>query len=189
MPSLRGKLLVSSVRLGDPNFARSVVLILAHDDNGALGLVLNRPLDVPLLRLSMEILGSQTPREGVLYRGGPCEAAVMVLFDNDALPTDDDSPSDPGTELSPGLRFSGDRRVIEAILNSASGNARFFAGYSGWGAGQLESELEEEAWLLLPARLEHVLGPHDRLWELTRTELILGDRVNPEAIPQDPSLN
>lgn len=185
MDSLRGKLLVSSARLSDPNFARSVVLMLAHDENGALGLVLNRPMPVDLRKLSVEVLGEETGREGLLFRGGPCESAVMVVYDEAA--------SELGINLSPGLRFSGDREVIEALLRDppagAHAEVRFFAGYAGWGTGQLEGELEEEAWLILPARPEHVFAPPESLWELARTELLLGGRVDPALMPRDPSIN
>lgn len=199
MNSLRGHLLLSSVRLADPNFARTVVLILAHDDNGALGLVLNRSLGVDLRKLSREVLGEETPREGMLYRGGPCESAVMVVYDDTAstalhehlsLPTSaDPTYSDPGTRLAVDLRFSGDRDVIEALLRSPTGEARFFAGYSGWSAGQLESELAEEAWLVLPARADHLFTDPDRVYEHARAEIAMGAPVSPQIIPRNPAMN
>jgi len=182
MDCLRGKLLISSERLGDPNFNRTVILMLLHNDEGALGLVLNRPLPVSLVALSRQIIGQDSPREGVVHQGGPCEAAVMVVFDDEASP-------DGGTEVSPGIRFSGDSAVITPLLRQPGGEARFFAGYSGWGAGQLESEMSEQAWLTLAARREHVFADPDRLWDLVRAELVLGYRVNPDAIPTDPTMN
>lgn len=184
MKSLRGKLLVSSVRLGDPNFARTVVLMVAHDENGALGLVLNRSLGVPIVKLAQEVTKEPTPREGMLYRGGPCESAVMVLYDQDA----NISP-EGGSDVTAGLRFTGHASTIESLLRSADGDVRFFIGYSGWSGGQLEGELAEEAWLTLPARAEHVFSDPDLLWEMARAELVLGGRVNPAIIPPDPNVN
>lgn len=179
--SLRGQLLVSSERLGDPNFARTVVLLIAHDHEGAVGLVLNRPLPVTLGSLAKHSTGDSCPREGVVYRGGPCEASILALYNDDASPH--------GTPVLPGLRCTSDPLLIRHLLSHTTGQVRFFAGYSGWSAGQLESELEERAWLLLPARLEHVFTNPDSVWNLTRTELVLGQPIRPELIPPDPSLN
>lgn len=182
MESLRGKLLISSERLGDPNFNRTVVLMLMHNDDGALGLVLNRPLPVTLGTLSRQAIGEDSPREGVVYHGGPCESAVMVVFD-------DLASADAGSPVSSGIRFSGDSTVISDLLRNAGGEARFFAGYSGWGTGQLENEMSEQAWLTLPARREHIFTDPERLWDLVRAELVLGYRINPAAMPADPSMN
>jgi putative transcriptional regulator len=176
MESVRGKLLISSVRLGDPNFARAVVLMLAHDENGALGLVLNRPIEA--------VIEKATVREAQVFQGGPCEVRRVTL-----AVFDDAAGFGKGLDLGAGIRWSSDAEEIEGLLQSADGHAKFFLGYSGWSAGQLESELEEEAWLILPARHEHVFGSIERLWALTRTELMSGGKANPPTMSDDPSMN
>lgn len=179
--SLRGQLLVASERLGDPNFAETVVLLVAHDAEGALGLVLNRPLEIPLGKLADDALATASLREGVLFRGGPCETTVLALYDDDACMA--------GATVSSGLRFSGEPEVIRRLLTSTDGCVRFFAGYAGWSAGQLESELKERAWSLLPARPEHVFAKPELIWNLARTELAVGRALPPGIIPTDPSNN
>lgn len=190
MESLRGKLLVSSERLGDPNFVRTVVLMVAHGDEGALGVVLNRPMKVPVSRLSREVFGRDTAREDVIYSGGPCESSVMAVFSREAAAGAVAGDVEvKGTDLLPGVKFSADGEEMAALLTSGVGEVKFFAGYSGWSAGQLEGELEEEAWLILDAREEHVFARPEKLWELVRVEIMLGRPVNPGIVPDDPSMN
>jgi putative transcriptional regulator len=182
--SLQGRLLISSSGLGDPNFFRTVVLILQHGEEGALGLVLNRPLgDGTLGQFAEQVFGGVSLREGVLYEGGPVQKREV------ALAVYDEIASDLGMPVAPGLLFTGDLEVIEQLLEATDGDVRFFVGYSGWGPGQLEQEMTEQSWLSLPARREHIFSPIDRLWELVRTELLLGRRLNPSAMPHDPRLN
>lgn len=176
MESLRGKLLISSVRLGDPNFARTVVLMLAHDEGGALGVVLNRPIEA-----SVEV---PTARKPEIFQGGPCEVrrVTLAVFDEAA-------GAGKGVGVAPGLRWSSEAEEIDGLLQSSLGEARFFLGYSGWSAGQLEGEIEEEAWLVLPARPEHVFAPSEQLWSAARTETMTGGKIDPRKMPGDPSMN
>lgn len=172
---------MASERLGDPNFARTVVLMVAHDEDGALGVVLNRPLPLTLHALAEGISADPPAREGMLFRGGPCETSVLAVFD--------DLAADGGTPVLPGVRFTAEPGLIRRLLTHAEGRARFFAGYAGWSAGQLESELDERAWLLLPARPEHVFAKPELIWNLARTELVLGQPLKPAVIPLDPTMN
>jgi putative transcriptional regulator len=137
--SLRGHLLVAGPSLLDPNFRRTVVLVGEHGDEGAMGVVLNRPSEVtvdeavpPLVDLSgvddLVYVGGPVQPEAIVVLGEfeePERAGVLVLDSIGFLPGETD-PDDLG-ELS---------------------RARVFAGYAGWGAGQLESELEESSWIV-----------------------------------------
>src|SRR5690348_8195431 len=79
MESLAGKLLIASSGLMDPNFVQTVILMVQHDENGALGLVLNRPLQTTVKEACEQALETECEVEGYLYQGGPCEGPLMVL--------------------------------------------------------------------------------------------------------------
>ncbi len=80
MTSLKGQFLIAAGSLADPNFSRSVVLILQHDAGGALGVVVNRPLEVTVRQACEQVLGVACDVDGPLHHGGPCEAVMMVLY-------------------------------------------------------------------------------------------------------------
>src|SRR5437660_1340859 len=82
MKSLQGQLLLASSRLPDPNFARTVILMVRHGEEGALGLVLNRPLETTVHEACSEVLETPCAAEGFLYQGGPCEGPLMALHTN-----------------------------------------------------------------------------------------------------------
>ena len=181
MTSLRGKLLIASPALVDPNFARSVVLIAEHTEDGAMGLVLNRPSDAEVDIAVGELGGIVAPGD-LVYEGGPVQtsavmvlaefndpatAAAVILGDVGFLP----SQGDPA-ELADGLR-----------------RTRVFAGHSGWGPGQLDAELDEGSWLLVPALIDDVFAPDpDELWSeaLQRKG---GAFALLARMPEDPSVN
>ena len=180
MASLAGKLLIASPRLTDPNFARSVVLLVQDDENGAIGLVLNRPLEVSLKDAIQKTLGDDVEIEGILHQGGPCEGPVMALHDD---------PERSQIAVGGGIHFTTEREDIEYLLTTGEGNARFFVGYAGWGAGQLDGEIEVGSWLSTPADAKQVLTPGPRQWEKWVTILTAELNVSPDALPDDPSLN
>jgi putative transcriptional regulator len=146
MRSLRGHLLVAAPSLLDPNFFRSVILVLEHTDEGALGLVLNRPTDLPVSD-ALPPWASTVSDPAVVFVGGPVA---------------------PGTAIGIG------RNVDVAPVVGAFGmvdldedphewrDVRLFSGYSGWGPSQLEAELDEDAWFVLDSRPEDV-ATHDAL--------------------------
>ncbi len=184
--SLAGQLLIASARMQDPNFSSTVIYMLRHSAEGALGVVLNRVTEVSLRKLGREILGEEILREGQLYVGGPCEGPLMAVWRGGLL--------DGGEEVGVGseeevLRFAGDRGTLMRLLKGVEGDVRFFAGYSGWTAGQLEKEMAEGSWMAIPARQELVLGVADRLWDRTVIEAVVGYPVKAEILPKDPSSN
>ena len=178
---MAGKLLVANPAMGDPNFARTVVLVCAHDEDGALGLVLNRPLDEPLTDQFDPWATHVTP-PAAFFRGGPVEKGVVL-----ALGAGDDVPVEAwGLRVLPGLGLldlGGEDRYggLTAI--------RFFAGYSGWSAGQLEGEIAEHGWFVVDAtRADPFHADPDELWKavLRRQR---GDLRLYASYPADPSLN
>jgi putative transcriptional regulator len=141
--SLRGRLLVAGPALLDPNFARSVVLIGDHDEEGALGVILNRPLPVtvgdaaaPLAAL----VGSGDP----IFQGGPVQPqAAVVLAEFERV-------EDAGLIAFDSIGFL--MGELDEEVTGRLRRARVFAGYAGWGPGQLEMELQEEGgWIVEPA--------------------------------------
>jgi len=181
MDSLKGKLLLASPSLEDPNFARTVVLIAEHGDEGAMGLVLNRPADVSVGESAAELEELVDASEPI-YLGGPVQPnAVIVLA----------AFTDPGAA---GLLISDDIGFLSAQLDVAESAAvthrtRVFAGHAGWGPGQLEEELEREDWIVETPRPDELFATDpDGLWSqvLTRKG---GTFALVARMPLDPSVN
>ena len=179
MDSVRGHLLIAAPSLLDPNFQRTVILVAEHTDEGALGVVLNRPADATVGEVVPD-LSPVVDEEDNVYTGGPVQpGGVMVLAefedpDDAALPVDGD------------LGFV----ALEADTEDlATGRARAFAGHAGWGPGQLDAELEEEAWFVAPFEREDVFTVDpDELW--SRALMRKGGAYALVArMPEDPSLN
>lgn len=185
-PPAKGRFLVAAPALEDPNFHRTVVFLLAADMDGALGVVLNRPSDTSVDDV-VPHWGLHVSIPDVLFVGGPVQpnAAICVgqaVADSDSKgrppvlePTadlvgeDDDELGDiAGTGYSPLVGALGTvdlNRGPEDIDVSFSG-MRVFTGYSGWGPGQLEEEIEAGAWFVIEGEEADVLSPEpDRLWE------------------------
>lgn len=181
--NLRGCLLLAAGQLFDPNFRRTVVLIAEHGEEGAVGLVLNRPAHVMVEEAAPTLAGLVTPGTA-LFLGGPVQKeAVIVLaeFDHDAL------SSLPGPPVVGTIAFAPadlDPQDLHGIRR-----ARVFAGYAGWGPGQLEGELGESAWIVEPARPEDVFTDHpDRLW-MAVLRRKGGEYDMLSLMPDDPSSN
>lgn len=182
MQSLKGQFLIASASLNDTNFHQSVVLILQHDQNGALGVVINHLLEITVREACEQVLEVQCDVPGFLHKGGPCENLLMVLHDNNGLDPDDEP-------VIPGVHFSTDKETIEELVAEPSGNLKFVVGYSGWGAGQLEEELSTGSWLITTATIARIFGPHETLWNRLSSEANLRQWVDPRQIPDDPSMN
>ena len=155
MQSLRGQLLISSPALVDPNFRRTVVLVTHHDEEGAMGLVLTRPSDVRVGDAVPE-LASLPCADDVVHVGGPVQPeAIMALAEFDAA----------GDAVSPLVGRVGFMPAGADPGELAITRLRVFAGYAGWGAGQLESELEEPSWIVAGAEPDDAFAADpDELW-------------------------
>jgi putative transcriptional regulator len=180
---MKGKLLLATPPLVDPNFDRTVVLLLEHGEEGALGLVLNRPTaeDVDELLPSWRPLVTGEP---VFFDGGPVEqAAVIGLAWVRDEPLLDEGPTEEGLGT---LDLSADPDGLDGRLQEL----RLFRGYAGWAPGQLEDELEANAWIVVDAdRSDAFTGAPTTLWRdvLRRQGGPLARMA--ERIPDDVSVN
>jgi putative transcriptional regulator len=178
--SLRGQLLIASPALIDPNFRRSVVLVVAHDEDGAVGLVLNRATETDVAEAVPEL--AELVVEGALVSlGGPVQTeAVVVLAEWEDV-------EEAGAIVFGSVGLMGSEAESERVAETTR-RVRVFAGYAGWGAGQLEAELDELSWVLEPAGVEDVFGEEDDLWAsvLRRKG---GAFKLVATMPEDPSLN
>lgn len=180
MKSLRGQLLISSGGLHDPNFRHTVVLIGEHNTDGALGVVLNRALDVTVEHAVPE-LAALVPEGEPLYQGGPVHASSPVLLADFV----DAASADILIFGSVGFLVADVPKGVEASIV----RARVFAGYAGWAPGQLEAEMEEGSWITDPATEEDVFTTNpDLLWSRV-LERKGGQYRRISKIPFDPSMN
>jgi putative transcriptional regulator len=157
-----GTLLVASPTLTDPNFARSVVLVLRHDDMATLGVVINRATALPPVRVFPEFSPALDGYSGTLYRGGPV-APARVLF----LVTGLAAAVVQGPELLDDLYVSGDPDQLPELAALANGpdGLRLYAGHAEWDAGQLEEELAAGSWRVIPGTVDLVFGEAAAIWE------------------------
>ena len=180
MNSLRGQLLISSGGLYDPNFRHTVVLVGEHNTEGALGIVLNRALDVKVDDV-IPALSDWVPQGELLFEGGPVQPTSPVLLAELTDSTLADIPVMGAIGFLVG--------EISTELRRSVRRARVYAGYSGWGPGQLEQEMDVDSWIIDPAREEDVFtDAPDLLWSRVLR------RKGPEfhymsRIPFDPSMN
>ncbi len=185
MKSFKGQFLLAAQSLGDPNFRKTVVLIVQHDQGGALGLVVNRPLGLSVREALPDPDAVGCVVTDPLYRGGPCGEAPFVLHADGARAQID---------VCPGVFFSSEDEVVASLLAQSDLRAKFFVGYAGWTAGQLEAELAEQAWLLSPASADDIYR-HDvtadgvDLWSRLTRKALLSRYVDPRLIPDDPRTN
>ena len=141
--SLKGRLLVATPALFDPNFRRTVVLVGEHGEEGAMGLVLNRPSELKVGD-AVPPLAPVAGADSLVHVGGPVQPEAVLVLAEFA------DPSVAATLVVGDVGFASSEGELESV-GDAVRRARVFAGYSGWGPGQLESELEEESWLVEPA--------------------------------------
>ncbi len=181
MESLKGQLLLASPALFDPNFRRAVVLVTEHTDEGAAGLVLNRPSEATVGE-AVPDLAALTGDDDQVYVGGPVQQeAVLVLAEFE-------DPGDAATLVRDDVGFVPADADFDELATSTR-RARVYAGYAGWGAGQLEAELEEDSWLVEPADgLDLFAGVEQDLYAAVLRRKGGAYRVL-ALMPEDPRLN
>lgn len=138
----KGKLLVAEPFLGDPCFDRTVIVIVEHNSEGTIGFVLNRPMSITMSQVLKDFPEFNVP----VFDGGPVqkENLYFVHSRGDLLPT--------STNLIDDLFLGGDIERIKMLISSgliSKNEIRFFLGYSGWGKHQLDSEIEEQSWIVI----------------------------------------
>lgn len=182
MDSLRGQLIIAAPTLVDPNFARAVVLIAEHTEEGAMGLVLNRPAGTMVDEAVPDLAWLSESEEHVWVGGPVAETAVIVLAEWE-------DPSLAGAIVDGDLGFVGADADEPEQLDGAIRRARVFAGHAGWGPGQLEEEIAEEAWIVEPPLREEIFTDDpDALWAAVLRRK--GSRYALlSTMPPDPSLN
>jgi len=166
--SYAGYFLIAKPILQDPNFKRTVVFLLAHNNEGAFGLIVNRPAEAE---------GLPWP----VFLGGPCPSPGLIMLHGHAEWVEAEADPEKERRLAPGI-YSGDAACLDRVTQAGDAKRlrfRVFSGYAGWGSGQLESELAAGAWSLAPANGSILFDtPVAELW----------DRLSPPRIPE-PSVN
>jgi putative transcriptional regulator len=178
--SLKGHLLVAGPSLADPNFRRTVVLVGEHNEEGALGVILNRASETTVGEAVPE-LGAIVDEETVLHVGGPVQGSAIVVV------ADFVEPERAGVLVVGSVGFLPSE--VDPDELGELRRARVFAGYAGWGPGQLDDELEEGSWIVEPALPDDVFAPEpERLWSD-----VLRRKGGPYAVlalmPPDPGMN
>lgn len=162
--SLVGKLLVAMPAIGDPRFDHAVILMCSHDEDHAMGVVINRPKDELTLSEVMEHLGLPAANDIALRSvldGGPVAQDRGYV-----LHSDDFSAGEATQDVAPGIRLTSTRDVLEAMSGRDAPHDFVLAlGCAGWGAGQLENELKHNAWLVVdPDKAIIFDDAHDEKW-------------------------
>ena len=161
--NLTGSFLISTPKMPDPRFAEQVIYMCAHNEEGAMGVAVNRPN--PFLTLEEILRSAQLPvpdgELGAVYAGGPVEMeSAFILYHSDYY-------AEHKLEVSSSISLSRENRILEDIAHARGPEKYLFLlGYAGWGPGQLESELLADGWLTLPAD-EHVIfdTPDEEKWK------------------------
>lgn len=142
LTSLQGGLLIAMPSLQDPNFRRSVTLLLTHNADGALGIVLGGPTPTPVRDVCAQFgITWSRPDATHIRRGGPCEPSRIWLVHGGATPLPD------AVTVTPGIHVGSSPMLLQALAENTDIPVMVFSGYAGWGAGQLEFELQRKSWL------------------------------------------
>ena len=183
MDSLEGHLLVASPYLGDSNFNKAVVLIIQHTQQGAMGVVLNRPSQKTVRDVWDEIGNEPCESSQVVDVGGPVDGLLMAIHTLDLWSEH---------QVIPGVHVATQKDKIDKIIRQSDHPFRIYGGYAGWGASQLEYELEQGAWFTMPARFDHIFYDRDAdLWkdvahDIGRENVL--SKLNIKHAPTDPSM-
>jgi putative transcriptional regulator len=176
--SLAGQFLIAMPSMGDPRFARTVIYLCSHDEHGAMGLVINKTLDTlrfPDILAQLGISAINGSRlERTIFAGGPVEAGRGFLLHST------DCMVESSLNVDGQIALSATVDILEALARGEGPEQSLFAlGYAGWGAGQLDWEMQENGWLTAPASAGLVFDPDlDTKWE--RAIALLG--INPDFL-------
>lgn len=169
---LTGKLLAAMPGMQDPRFARALILVCSHSDDGAMGIIVNRPLpDMPFAALLEKVGIENAPanrqrgdikrKDITVHYGGPVEAGRGFILHRDGYVTDG-----AVLDIAGGFKMSATLDVLESLASGAGPTPALLAmGYAGWGPHQLEDEIAENAWLTLDGLPDIVFAPNaDEKW-------------------------
>jgi putative transcriptional regulator len=181
--SLAGHFLVASRHLRDPNFAKSVVLMIQHDDEGAVGVVINRPADKSIREVWDALHYDACEREDHVYVGGPVPGPLVAVHTLEPFSE---------REVLAGVHVAMHRDAIDVIVRRKDTELRLYSGHAGWGSGQLEGELEAGGWLTTVATKDEIFADHETIWKSVTERIgleIMAPHLSEKALPPDPSLN
>ena len=179
----KGHLLIAEPStIGDLSFNRSVILLADHNDEGSIGFILNKPLGYTIHDLIPEIRGSFK-----IYNGGPVEQDNLYFIHNvpDLIPD--------SIEISNGIYWGGDFEQTKELINQGlvkRNNIRFFLGYSGWEAHQLEEELEDNSWIVSENSYSNkIIGKSSASFWKEKIMELGGEYLIWSNAPENPTLN
>ena len=183
MESLEAHLLVASPELLDPNFVKTVILMVQHNEQGALGLVLNRPTSKMVKEMWKEV--GQSPCESYepVHLGGPVSGPLMSVHTDTAMAE---------IEIMPGVYFAARKKNLDLLVRQHEHAYKIFIGHAGWAAGQLENEIAAGGWLTTPATAEFILYEGEDLWDEVSKQIAsatLQSMLHIKHVPKDPSMN
>jgi putative transcriptional regulator len=172
-----GVVLVSRPALDDPNFRESVLLLIYHDSNGSLGILLNRPTNLRPSRVFPNVEALADYSDAVFF-GGPLEPSQALVALRDPPPGTVD-----GDPVVDGVYITADASVVESLASRLGADRmRIYAGHAAWGPGQLQGEIDAGDWSLMPGHVDLVFAAEPlELWQATATRtnaLIAGDSPN-----------
>ncbi len=173
-----GQFLIAMPGIGDPRFERALILVCAHDEDHAMGLAVNRPVEgltVPDLLERLGVTATVTLPDDLVLMGGPVQRERGFVLHSA------DFASEQSIEVGAGVALTATREVLDAMAsdNGAPARSLLALGYAGWGAGQLEEEIKQNVWLTCEADDELIFG-HDYEAKWTRALAKLG--VDPERL-------
>lgn len=183
MDFLQGYFLAATPQLEDPNFFRTVVLLLEHNQGGAMGVILNRPGPKSVGELWSDLGGPPCGSQKPIHLGGPVMGPILAVHTIETL-------SD--AIVRPGLFFSAQKDKLEVIVQQEEEPFQIYVGHSGWGPGQLEREMEEGSWLIHESVTEAVFDEDEHLWRHVAKAVgdsILKDALHLDHLPIDPTMN
>jgi putative transcriptional regulator len=183
MKTLRGHFLIASPHLADTNFYKAVVLMIKHDEEGAFGLILNRPTENTVAEVWKMVGEDEVNCPQPIFLGGPVNGPLVALHRLKAAAE---------AEVLPGVYFAAHKDKMQKLVGQTAKPFRFFTGYAGWAGGQLEEELTAGGWLTAKAKKSLIFRSGDDLWDqVVRTigEGILTKAIKVKHVPEDPSLN
>jgi putative transcriptional regulator len=184
MPTLKGHLLIATPQLQSPIFARSVILLLEQNEEGAMGIILNQPIEATITDLAGKIFADDFEWNKAISLGGPVSGSLILLHTEPALADE---------EVLPGVYMTSEPSKVQELVVERPEPSLVVANYSGWGPGQLDGEIREGSWLTLPATIDHVFWTEDaELWNVVVNQVgraRLADLLGVSEVPADPSLN
>ncbi len=180
-----GTLLIASPTLRDQNFVRTVVLLCEHSEKGSMGLVVNRPSET---RVADALRGVTTlpPPEEILFSGGPVQAEILLVLHKVERAINGAQP------VADGMALGGDMQVLVDLLaakRSPEDRVRVYAGYAGWGAGQLAMEMATGSWFTRPATAHFVFDVEPTAMWAEAVRSLGSEYAHLITMPPDPRVN